>query len=177
MQESVEKRSENGAITMPMETKSMVFRGSPKWISEMIEEICEDVAFRNGEITQMTQSTIKQSIVVCIIYKIPMDVKYIPEEKAPATLKVVGICAFEDARKEKGKETIGLRYRPGNKVDLLNLKGLSLSESVTQAVRDYFAEKGFEVTDCKGWDKSPGGLDRLPKDLSCHRRKDRFLHG
>ena len=71
MQESVEKRSENGAITMPMETKSMVFRGSPKWISEMIEEVCEDVAFRNGEITHMTQSTIKQSIVVCIIYKIP----------------------------------------------------------------------------------------------------------
>ena len=95
-----------------------------------------------------------------------IDVKYIPEEEAPATLKVVGICAFEDARKEKGKETIGLRYRPGNKVDLLNLKGLSLSQSVTQAVKDYFIEKGFEVTDCKGWDKSPEGLDRLHKDLS-----------
>jgi len=64
---------------MPMKTKSMVFRGSPNWISEMIEEICEDVAFRNGEITQMTQSTIKQSIVVCIIYKIPptKDEKYL----------------------------------------------------------------------------------------------------
>jgi len=95
-----------------------------------------------------------------------IDVKYIPEKKAPPTSKLVGICAFEDARKEKGKETIGVRHRPGKHVDLLNLKGVSLSESVTQAVKDYFVEKGFEVTDCKGWDKSAEGLDRLPKDLS-----------
>jgi len=72
MQESVERRSEKEAITMPMETKSIVFRGSPKWISERVEEICEEVAFRNGEITQMTQSSIKESIVLCIIYKIPL---------------------------------------------------------------------------------------------------------
>ncbi len=95
-----------------------------------------------------------------------MDVKYIPEKKAPSTSKTVGICPFEDMRKEKGKETIGLRHRPGKTIDFLNLKGLSLSESVTQAVKDYFIEKGFEVTDCKGWDKSAEGLDRLPKDLS-----------
>ncbi len=95
-----------------------------------------------------------------------MDVKYIPEEKAPSTSKTVGICPFEDMRKEKGKETIGLRHRPGKTIDFLNLKGLSLSESVTQAVKDYFIEKGFEVTDCKGWDKSAEGLDRLPKDLA-----------
>ncbi|MFB0520556.1 MAG: hypothetical protein ACETWD_03890, partial [Desulfatiglandales bacterium] len=43
--------------------------------------------------------------------------------------------------------------------------GISLSESVTGAVEDYFAERGFEVTDCKGWDRSAEGLDRLPKDL------------
>jgi hypothetical protein len=95
-----------------------------------------------------------------------IDVKYIPGEKAPPASKIVGICPFEDARKENGKETIGLRHRSGKNIDLLNLKGLSLSESVTQAVKDYFIEKGFEVTDCKGWDKSPGGLDSLPKDLS-----------
>jgi len=95
-----------------------------------------------------------------------MDVKYIPEKKAPPTLKMVGICPFEDMRKEKGKATIGLRHRPGKKVDFLNLKGVSLSESVTQAVKDYFIEKGYEVTDCKGWDKSPEGLDRMPMDLS-----------
>jgi hypothetical protein len=95
-----------------------------------------------------------------------IDVKYIPGEKAPPASKIVGICPFEDARKENGKETIGLRHRSGKKVDLLNLKEVSLSESVTQAVKDYFIEKGFEVTDCKGWDKSPGGLDSLPKDLS-----------
>jgi hypothetical protein len=95
-----------------------------------------------------------------------MDVRYVPGEKAPPSSKTVGICPFEDARKDKGKETIGVRYRPGKNVDLLNLKGISLSQSVTQAVEDYFAEKGFEVTDCKGWDKSAEGLDGLPKDLS-----------
>jgi len=94
-----------------------------------------------------------------------VDVKYIPGKKAPPTSKIVGICPFEDARKEKEKEAIGIRYRPRKKVDLLKLKGIRLSESVTQAVKDYFAERGFEVTDCKGWDKSPEGLDRLPKDL------------
>ena len=72
MQESAERRSEKEAITMPTETKSIVFRGSPKWISERVEEICEEVAFSNGEITQMTQSSIKESIVLCIIYKIPL---------------------------------------------------------------------------------------------------------
>ena len=103
----------------------------------------------------------------CVGSKIYLvDVRYIPGKKAPPTSKVVGICPFEDAREEKGKETIGVRYRSGKNVDLLNLKGVSLSESVTQAVKDYFAEKGFGVTDCKGWDKSAEGLDRLPKDLS-----------
>jgi len=94
-----------------------------------------------------------------------MDVRYIPEKKAPPTSKTVGICAFEDGRREKEKEIIGLRHRPRKKVDFLKLEGISLSESVTQAVKDYFAEKGFEVTDCKGWDQSAEGLERLPNDL------------
>ena len=72
MQESVEKRSGKRAITMAMETKSIVFSGSPKWISERIAETCKDVGILNGEITQMTQSTIRESVVLCIIYKIPL---------------------------------------------------------------------------------------------------------
>jgi len=95
-----------------------------------------------------------------------LDVKYLAEKKLPPTSKVVGICSFEDARKGKGKDDIGVRRRPGKYVDLLKLEGGTLSEITTQAVKDYFTEKGFEVTDCKGWDKSPEGLDRLPKDLS-----------
>ncbi|UCH00779.1 MAG: hypothetical protein JSU78_02135 [Deltaproteobacteria bacterium] len=94
-----------------------------------------------------------------------MDVRYIPERKAPPTSKLVGVCPFEDAREEKEKETIGIRHRPGNKIDLLKLEGITLSKSVTQAVKDYFAERGFEVTDCKGWDKSAEGLALLPEDL------------
>lgn len=95
-----------------------------------------------------------------------MDVKYLAENQLPPSSKVVGICPFEDARKGKGKENIGVRHRPGKYVDLLKLEGGTLSEVTTQAVKDYFAEKGFQVTDCKGWDKSPEGLDRLPKELS-----------
>ncbi len=94
-----------------------------------------------------------------------MDVRYIPKEKASPTEKMVGVCPFEDTRKEKEEETIGLRHGPGKKVDVIGLKGISLSESVTGAVEDYFAERGFEVTDCKGWDRSAEGLDSLPKDL------------
>jgi hypothetical protein len=94
-----------------------------------------------------------------------MDVRYIPERKAPPTSKLVGVCPFEDAREEKEKETIGIRHRSGNKIDLLKLEGITLSKSVTQAVKDYFAERGFEVTDCKGWDKSAEGLALLPEDL------------
>jgi hypothetical protein len=94
-----------------------------------------------------------------------MDVRYIPERKAPPTTKVVGVCPFEDTRKEKEKETIGIRHRSQEKVDLLKLEGISLSESITRAVKDYFTEKGFEVTDCKGWDKSAEGLEFLTGDL------------
>ncbi|UCF72126.1 MAG: hypothetical protein JSW35_07955 [Deltaproteobacteria bacterium] len=94
-----------------------------------------------------------------------MDVRYIPKEKASPTEKMVGVCPFEDTRKEKEEETIGLRHGPGKKVDVIELKGISLSESVTGAVEDYFAERGFEVTDCKGWDRSAEGLESLPKDL------------
>ncbi len=95
-----------------------------------------------------------------------MDIEYIQEEEAPPTSKTVGICPFQDARGEKEKEAIGRRYRGGDRVDLIKVKGASLSESITQAVKDYFVEKGFQVTDCKGWDKTAEGLDRLPRDLS-----------
>ena len=94
-----------------------------------------------------------------------MDVRYIPERKEPPTTKVVGVCPFEDTRKEKEKETIGIRHRSQEKVDLLKLEGISLSEAITRAVKDYFTEKGFEVTDCKGWDKSAEGLEFLTGDL------------
>ena len=99
-----------------------------------------------------------------------LNLRYIPEKKAPSSLapqspKVVGICPFEDARKEKEKNTIGYRHRRDKYVDLLKVHGVSLSESVTRAVKDYFVERGFDVTDCRGWDKSPEGLTRLPKDL------------
>ncbi len=93
------------------------------------------------------------------------DIGYIAEEKEPPTSKTVGICPFEDAREGKDKDTIGIRYRPRDKVDVIKLRGPSLSESITQAVGDYFVERGFQVTDCKGWDKTAEGLDSLPRDL------------
>jgi hypothetical protein len=99
-----------------------------------------------------------------------MDLRYISEKKPPPAsalqkAKVVGICPFEDARKDKNKESIGIRHRHDKSVDILKVEGASLSESVTKAVKDYFVEQGFKITDCKGWDKSPEGLAQLPEDL------------
>jgi hypothetical protein len=95
-----------------------------------------------------------------------MEVKYLAEKKAAATAQVVGICPFEDLRKEKEKDIIGVRRHRKKHVDFIKLEGVSLSEALTQAVRDYLVENGYQVTDCKGWDKSPEGLDLLPKELS-----------
>jgi hypothetical protein len=95
-----------------------------------------------------------------------IDVKYIREGRPPSSSAPrVGVCAFEDTRKKKNKDTIGFRYRRDKQVDLIKVYKVSLSEAVTQAVKDYFAKTGFVVTDCKGWDKSPEGLARLPHDL------------
>lgn len=95
-----------------------------------------------------------------------IDVKYIPEKKVPCTSRIVGVCPFEDLRKEKEKEDIGLRYRGSKHVDFLKVEGMSVSESVTQAVKDYFSESGFKVMDCKQWDKSLEGLSSVPEELS-----------
>jgi len=100
-----------------------------------------------------------------------MDVRYIPATEAPAATEieqkgVVGVCQFVDVRKEKVKDTIGTRQRAGNQVDFFKVTGTSVSDSVTRAVRDYFSERGFQVTDCKGWDQTAESLDRLPPDLS-----------
>lgn len=96
-----------------------------------------------------------------------IDVKYIREGQPPSSsAPQVGVCTFEDIRKDKNKDTIGFRHRRDKQVDLIKVYRVSLSESITQAVKDYFARKGFRVTDCKWWDKSPEGLARLPQDLS-----------
>lgn len=99
-----------------------------------------------------------------------IDVKYIPEPKGSYSAiqpsKVVGICPFKDERKGKDKDTIGLRHRSRNYVDLLKVEEVSLSEAVTRAAQDYFVERGYKVTDCNAWDGSPEGLARFSKELS-----------
>jgi hypothetical protein len=101
-----------------------------------------------------------------------IDVRYDPGKKAvlPASklqkAGIVGICPFEDARSKQAEDAIGIRYRTGNEVDFLKVAGISVSQSITRAVKDYFTHKGFEVTDCKGWDRSPEGLARLSQDLA-----------
>jgi hypothetical protein len=95
-----------------------------------------------------------------------VQVGYHAEKKATPTEKVVGLCPFEDLRKEKDKDLIGIRRHGDKKVDFIKLQGLNISDAVTKAVEDYFTDHGFQVTDCKGWDQSPEGLDRLPGDLA-----------
>jgi len=91
---------------------------------------------------------------------------YLSEKKAAPTTKVVGICPFEDLRNEKEKDLIGIRRHANKKVDFIKLQEVNLTDAVTQAVKDYFTDNGLQVTDCKGWDQSPEGLDRLPRDLT-----------
>jgi len=90
---------------------------------------------------------------------------YLAEKKAAPTTKVVGLCPFEDLRNEKDKDLIGIRRHADKKVDFIKLQGVNLPDAVTQAVKDYFTDNGLQITDCKGWDQSPEGLDRLPRDL------------
>jgi len=91
---------------------------------------------------------------------------YHAQKKAAPTTKVVGLCPFEDLRNEKEKDLIGIRRHGDKTVDFIKLQGVNLSDAVTQAVKDYFTDNGLQVTDCKGWDQSPEGLDRLPRDLT-----------
>ena len=90
---------------------------------------------------------------------------YLAEKKAAPTTKVIGLCPFEDLRNEKDKDLIGIRHHANKKVDFIKLQGVNLTDAVTQAVKDYFTDNGLQITDCKGWDQSPEGLDRLPRDL------------
>jgi len=90
---------------------------------------------------------------------------YLAEKKAAPTTKVVGLCPFEDLRNEKDKDLVGIRRHADKKVDFIKLQGVNLPDAVTQAVKDYFTDNGLQITDCKGWDQSPEGLDRLPRDL------------
>lgn len=90
---------------------------------------------------------------------------YLAEKKAAPTTKVIGLCPFEDLRNEKDKDLLGIRRHANKKVDFIKLQGVNLTDAVTQAVKDYFTDNGLQITDCKGWDQSPEGLDRLPRDL------------
>jgi hypothetical protein len=111
--------------------------------------------------------TIVAALTGCAGSKIYLvEVGYLGEKKAAPTAKVVGLCPFEDLRKEKDKDLIGIRRHGDKKVDFIRLQGVNLSDAVTQAVKDYFTDNGFQVTDCKGWDRTPEGLDRLPGDLT-----------
>jgi hypothetical protein len=95
-----------------------------------------------------------------------VKVGYQGENKAASTEKLVGLCAFEDLRKVEDKNLIGIRRHGDKKVDFIKLRGMNLSYAVTEAVRDFFTDNGCQVTGCKGWDRSPEGLDLLPRDLA-----------
>lgn len=95
-----------------------------------------------------------------------VKIGYHAEKKAAPTEKLVGVCAFEDLRKQDDKNLIGIRRHGDKKVDFIKLEGMNLSDAVTQSVKDYFTDNGVQVTGCKGWDQTPEGLTRLPKDLA-----------
>jgi len=95
-----------------------------------------------------------------------VKLSYHADKNVAPTEKLVGLCGFEDLRKEEDKNLVGIRRHGDKKVDFIKLQGMNLSGAVTEAVEDYFMDNGFEVTGCKGWDLTPEGLDRLPRDLA-----------
>ena len=95
-----------------------------------------------------------------------LEVKYIGEQQLPRSSLVVGICPFEDLRKEALPGEIGRRIRRGNQVDFLKTEGMSVSQSVTHAVKDYFSERGYKVTDYNAWNKGLQGLSGVPETIS-----------
>jgi hypothetical protein len=95
-----------------------------------------------------------------------IEVKYIGEKESPRSSLMVGVCPFEDLRHEAQPGEIGLRHRRGKKVDFLKVEGMSVAQSVTRAVKDYFSEKGYKVTDYTTWNKDIQGLSGVPKAIS-----------
>jgi hypothetical protein len=95
-----------------------------------------------------------------------IEVKYIGEKDSPRSSLMVGVCPFDDLRKEAEPGEIGVRYSRGKQVDFLNAEAMSVSQSVTQAVKDYFFERGYKVTDYTHWNKGPRGLSGVPKAMS-----------
>jgi hypothetical protein len=95
-----------------------------------------------------------------------IEVKYIGEKESPRSSLMVGVCPFEDLRQEVQPGEIGLWHRRGNKVDYLKAGGMSVSQSVTRAVKNYFSERGYKVTDYNNWNKGLQGLSEVPKAIS-----------
>ncbi len=95
-----------------------------------------------------------------------IEVKYIGEKELPRSSLVVGVCPFEDLRGEVTPGEIGIRHRRGKQVDFLKAEGMSVSQSVTQAVKDYFFKRGYKVTDYAQWNKGLQGLSGVPEGIS-----------
>jgi hypothetical protein len=95
-----------------------------------------------------------------------IEVKYIGEKDSPPSPLMVGVCPFEDLRREAQPGEIGLRHRRGKQVDFLKAEGMSVSQSVTRAVKGYFSERGYKVTDYRKWNRDIQGLSEVPKAIS-----------
>jgi hypothetical protein len=95
-----------------------------------------------------------------------LDIQYMGKKEVPMGSLVVGLCAFKDLRKKAQTGEIGIRHRRGEKIDLLKAETMSVSQSVTQAVKDYFTERGYKVTDYNTWNKDIQSLSKASEDIS-----------
>jgi hypothetical protein len=123
----------------------------------------------------MRTPTITALILCCIVATLCgcaenrtylIDLRYIREKESPLSSLMVGVCLFEDLREKAQSGAIGLRNRRGEKVDFLKAEAMSVSESVTRAVKDYFSERGYKVTDYTTWNKRIQGLSGAPEAIS-----------
>jgi hypothetical protein len=131
--------------------------------------------FPTAEMRLMRIYSIAALILFCVTAILPgcagnrtylIDLRYIGREESPRSSLMVGVCPFEDLRKEAQPGQIGIRHRRGEKMDLLKAEGMTVSESVTQAVKDYFSERGYKVTDYNTWNKDIRGLSEAAEAIS-----------
>ncbi len=77
----------------------------------------------------------------------------------------VGVAPFIDKRKELGSRVGKMTYFFG-RIEHLTLEPSSISEAVTEVVKDYYRARGATVVELPWWDQKPESLPGLGVDFA-----------
>lgn len=89
------------------------------------------------------------------------------KDKAPRPFEnlKVGVAPFTDKRKELGSRVGKMSYFFG-RIEHLTLEPSSISEAVTEVVKDYYRARGATIVNLKWWDQKPESLPELGVDFA-----------